>query len=491
VATPLLRSGKLEDFLALGENGQPVYTSALQLRETLRLRQLQSIADCMAIPQSNEGGDRVDWYSPIEGSNVIPWSAASEQERASALSQLEACHAALIDVSQRMQGSEKVEHKLFGALLAKSIQFPDNNHVYLVDGKPVLTFWGFVNADKASRSDPLDCLRPPVVEKPLPVNQAIPVAASVASAPVVETTRYRWWHWRRFGWLLPLLLLLLLALFLLRGCVTGVSVPALSSALPGATLPDNTHHVVPDDTATLNGSVAVPKERGIGEGVVPTVGLKQGEAALAVPSTDDATNQAIAESANTDDGAMSPDATLPADDTAALNAPTTGDSAIPEPSTNDPSSGNSSAQDPSANDQSKNNLSTNDPSANAKAPLSIPGDALASGSTGFLNGNWKAGAGIQDQRTGKPLSLNYQIKNGQGQVSMKRSDGVSCSAGVSALMNSGKLAINNIGQAQCSDGSSYKMPEIVCQPGAQSAADCKGRYDAKTVFPMTMKRESE
>jgi len=481
VATPLLRSGKLEDFLALGENGQPVYTSALQLRETLRLRQQQRIADCMAIPQSNEGGDRVDWYSPIEGSTVIPWSAASEQERASALSQLEACHAALIDVSQRMQGSEKVEHQMFGALLAKSIQFPDNNHVYLVDGKPVLTFWGFVNADKASRPDPLDCLRPPIVEKPLPVNQAIPAAASAASAPVVKTTRYRWWHWRRFGWLLPLLLLLLLALFLLRGCVTRVAVPTISSALPEATSPDNTRHLAPDNAVTLNGSVAVPKERSVAEGVVPTVGLKQGDAALAVPSTDEAGNQALAESANTGDGAMSPDATLPADDEAAFNALTAGDPSIPEPSTNDPSTGNSSTNAPAISD----------PSANAKAPLSIPGDALASGSTGFLNGNWKAGAGIQDQRTGKPLSLNYQIKNGQGQVSMKRSDGVTCSAGVSALMNSGKLAINNIGQAQCSDGSSYKMPEIVCQPGAQSAADCKGRYDAKTVFPMTMKRESE
>ncbi|MFZ4833142.1 SrfA family protein [Rouxiella sp. Mn2063] len=477
MATPLLRSGKLEDFLALGENGQPVYTSALQLRETLRLRQQQNIADCMAVPQSNEGGDRVDWYSPIDGSTVIPWSAASEQERTSALSQLEACHAALIDVSQRMQGSEKVEHQLFGTLLAKSIQFPDNSHVYLVDGKPVLTFWGFVNADKASRSDPLDCLRSPISEKPLPVNHAIPAAtAAVAAAPIAPTTRYHWWHWRRFGWLLPLLLLLLLALFLLRGCTTSVGVPAMPSALPAATSSDKTRHVVPQEGMTLNGAVTLPKGRVDGEAVVPVGNLNHGDATLAVPSIDDATNQAVAESTNAGDGVVSPDAAVSADNTTAHNMPTVDDPSIPAPSINDPSPGNSSIKDPLAN---------------AKAPLSIPADALASGSTGFLNGNWKAGAGIQDQRTGKPLSLNYQIKNGQGQVSMKRGDGVTCSAGVSALVNSGQLAINNIGQAQCSDGSSYKMPEIVCQPGAQSAAHCKGRYDAKTVFPMTMKRESE
>jgi hypothetical protein len=35
---PFLRSGNLDAVLALGENGQPVYASALQIRETLRLR---------------------------------------------------------------------------------------------------------------------------------------------------------------------------------------------------------------------------------------------------------------------------------------------------------------------------------------------------------------------------------------------------------------------------------------------------------------------
>ena len=60
MAKLFLRSGSLDDFLALGENGQPVYASALQLRETLRLRKQQQIADCLAIPQPNEHGDRID-----------------------------------------------------------------------------------------------------------------------------------------------------------------------------------------------------------------------------------------------------------------------------------------------------------------------------------------------------------------------------------------------------------------------------------------------
>lgn len=123
-------------------------------------------------------------------------------------------------------------------------------------------------------------------------------------------------------------------------------------------------------------------------------------------------------------------------------------------------------------------------------PLTIPTNALANGSTQFLNGQWKAGAGIQDQKTGKPLSLNYQLDNGKGQVVMTRSDGVTCKAPVNAAVNQGGLNINNQGQALCSDGSNYLMPNIICQPGSQNIADCQGKYENSQPFPLSMKREN-
>ncbi len=65
MAKTLLRSGNLDDFQAVGGGGQAVFESALQIREALRLRKQQAIVDCLAIPQVNDGGDRVDWYSPL------------------------------------------------------------------------------------------------------------------------------------------------------------------------------------------------------------------------------------------------------------------------------------------------------------------------------------------------------------------------------------------------------------------------------------------
>lgn len=84
MAKSFLRSGSLDDILALGENGQPIYTSALQIREALRLKKQQHIVDCLAIPQINEQGNRIDWYAPFEG-KVTSWIAASSTERKAAV----------------------------------------------------------------------------------------------------------------------------------------------------------------------------------------------------------------------------------------------------------------------------------------------------------------------------------------------------------------------------------------------------------------------
>ena len=84
MAKTLLRSGNLDDFQAVGGGGQAVFESALQIREALRLRKQQAIVDCLAIPQVNDGGDRVDWYSPVDGS-VTGWNAADEDARFRAL----------------------------------------------------------------------------------------------------------------------------------------------------------------------------------------------------------------------------------------------------------------------------------------------------------------------------------------------------------------------------------------------------------------------
>ncbi|AUH00723.1 hypothetical protein CWC46_13475 [Prodigiosinella confusarubida] len=442
-----LRSGNLDDFLALGENGQPVYTSALQLRETLRLRKQQHIANCLAIPQPNENGERINWYSPIDG-NVTSWVAASDEQRETALQQLEQYQKIVAEISLRAQSSDKPAQKLFGVLLAKAIQFPGPNHVYLVDDKPVLTFWGFVNLGKKSRLDALACLRPVelpeipeviIEEKITPEPTPIPAVSSVDNKPTVTpivpepltpppaplpgeptpptVTLATSTPWLRFWWLAPGAALLVTLVMQIRGCVSET--------------PENKALVV----ATIK-----PEKRVLGTSEITVT--KPQETLQALPVISVPVDQAI------------------------LYIPPTPVKKAPET--------------PATIDKTKD-------------LLMMSATDVKIGSVSFLSGKWSATVNVKNPLTGTPPVLKYQIKNGKGKVRFTYNEGITCQADVSAgLHRSGNLVINSRYKAHCSDGSRYRIPEIICARQALTdVAECNAHYDADTILPVTIKRESK
>ncbi|MFP9227867.1 SrfA family protein [Pectobacterium cacticida] len=474
MARLFLRSGRLDDFLALGENGQPVYTSALQLRETLRLRKQQQIADCLAIPQANEDGDRIDWYSPIDG-QVTSWIAASEEAREKALALLETYQATVDDISERAQQSDKAGQKLFGVLLAKAIQFPGANHVYLVDGKPVLTFWGFVNLDKKSRLDALDCLRPMIKEatptlsaadqvltppRPAdtPAPQAItlpepvdPTPASIATVPAEppQTPFFRLW------WLVPAIALIAILLLQIRGCVS-----------------DQHDQPIADD------AVMVKPEKRVLSSSVSQESVPQQASTPVAPIAEKQHEQAVAPVL------PAPEPVIPAPppiDVKPAEATVIAEANVPEKvkAPEKPSTEPTVAPVPAT--------------TASKEALVMPAESVKIGSVAFLNGNWHVNIDGKAPVVGKPPSLRYQIKNGKGTARITHGDGVTCRAQIEAgLMSSGNLIINSRSSARCSDNSRFQMPELVCKQGASgAAAECIGRYNADTVFPMTITRESK
>lgn len=183
MAKILLRSGHPDDFQAVGGGGQTVFDSAIQMRETLRLRKQHAALHCLAIPQRNDEGDRVDWYSPLEG-RVISWKSADNGQREQALRQLERIRKDIFTLAARCLTSEKTTQQLFGALLENTLQFPGENHVYLVDGNPVISFWGFVNLNENARDDVFECLRE---AEPEPVIEHLPVEDEPPSPGVTFT----------------------------------------------------------------------------------------------------------------------------------------------------------------------------------------------------------------------------------------------------------------------------------------------------------------
>jgi hypothetical protein len=422
----------LREYNALGAVGRPVYTAAPQLRATVKRMLGQDRADMLAIPQINEAGDTIDWYAP-DGAMVVPWTAASEEERAPAR---QALQQARLDFQARSasllgQGGGNEDAEVFARMLPLALHIPDESHIHLVNGRPVVTFWGFTRLDAPAEGDVIRDLglRPPPPPPSPPAAAAAPVAAPVPAVAVP------WW--RRWWWLLLLLLLLplLLLLFGLRSCGVDVPVPGLPAvSVPALEAPQVT---VP--------GVTVP---GV---VVPGGGVADGAG-----------------------GSHLPNAVLPDNPGAVLPA---GDKTHPDavPPKAEPPSPKNEANTPPSPPKGETGVP---PKAEAAVPppppLTLPDKAMKDGKADFLNGHWRSRTGLMDSQTGRPLEVEYDFKDGKGTATILRSDGSKCAAPVEAAVKGGKLMLDQTAAARCADGQVFDRSRVECRQGKAGKAECQG-----------------
>ena len=432
MAKTLLRSGNLDDYQAVGGGGQAVFDSALQIRETLRLRKQQAMVDCLAIPQINDSGDRVDWYSPIEG-KAVAWKAADEEARFRALRYLGSTLENAAALSRKSLQSGKTSLQLFGSLLEKAIQFPGENHVFLVDGKPVITFWGFVNLNENPRDDVLDCLRladiPPVVtvaepeqEEEIPPEITFAEADAPLLTPVVELAK-----------------------------------PAEPEPQPPVIVnePEVTPPLAQEKPARRLPLWSLPVAAVIIAAIVGPLLWKQQTtqpvpeaAAVEVAKIDMAPLPALASALPLHRAEVTP--------AAKKEKPVEGPVVI---------------------------------AAIPKDALVMDANQMKAGTTRFLNGNWRVLVDVKDPVSGKAPSLRYQIQANKGTARVVHGDNIVCRAEIfSGLHQSGELMIKSRGNARCTDGSRYPMPEITCKAGTNDVAACTARYDDHAEIPLTIKK---
>lgn len=433
MAKTLLRSGNLDDYQAVGGGGQAVFDSALQIRETLRLRKQQAMADCLAIPQVNDNGDRVDWYSPIEG-QAVAWKAADEDARFRALRYLASTLDSAATLSRKSLQSGKTSLQLFGSLLEKAVQFPGENHVFLVDGKPVITFWGFVNLNENTRDDVLDCLRVADIPPVLPTPEAEPeedmvvpeITFAEADAPLLTPV---------------------------------VDIPKPAEPEPQPPVIENEPEALPPP-------------------VLPTPARKLPLWSLPVA--------AVIIAAIVGPLLWKQQATRPAPALQPVEVAKIDVKPLP-------------ALVPSLPLHRAEVVPVVKKEKPAEGPVviaAIPKDALVMdanqmkvGTTRFLNGNWRVMVDIKDPVSGKAPSLRYQIQTNKGTARVVHGDNVVCRAEIfSGLHQSGELMIKSRGNARCTDGSRYPMPEITCKAGTNDVAACTARYDDHAEIPMTIKK---
>jgi len=158
-----------------------------QLQRVLRRHLPPSTANLYAQPKPAHDG-MMEWYSEL-GGQPVPFSELNEKEAAQVRRLLDERLASVKQAAANLPVSG-AEGESIRQLLHQAAAYPKDEHIYVLNGQPVITAWG---------APP-----PPPPEPPVPI---APPPVVVAAAPI-PTTKRRWWLW---------LLLLLLLLALLAG----------------------------------------------------------------------------------------------------------------------------------------------------------------------------------------------------------------------------------------------------------------------------------
>ncbi|MGD9880714.1 MAG: SrfA family protein [Reyranella sp.] len=489
-AGPLLVSEPLQRYRALGMAGDPVWRAAGQLRTAVTARLSRRHADLLAIPEVDPTGRQIDWYAPFEGT-VHGLADLSEAERTAVLDEVRRLHDDMSSLAESMEApSRSGAERNFARLLRHALTAPGEDTLYVVDGKPVMTFWGF-SADAALPGSFL--ASPPVSAAPRPgLAQPAPQAV-LASAPAVAAVgaRSTWWQWL----LLAVLLLLLLALaaWLVRPYLPRLE-PVLEAEARERALGMSVRQPVELQKARVDtlqrDSEALRLELAR---LTDELARRGGDCAagLVVPGGVIVGNVPIERGA-APDSTVGPDVAAVDKGTAVDKGPGAGNEADKDrgkdqgqkdqgPGGPDERNLDKNADNRNADRGSANNNRMDDKNKGAVAPkdepkpMVVPPDARQKQDLAFLKGDWRSRTGLATATGERDIRPTYTLDDkGKGKVSFRQKNGSVCEAPAEARWSGDKLTIEEKANPKCADGRTYARNTVNCEVGADGVAKCSG-----------------
>lgn len=280
-----LKSGKISDYVPIGQDGQPVYRNAEAFMAALAINPNvgPNFTRHLARPKIAADGNTIDWYIPFNPTNpdgqyrIVTWQAATPEEQAQARAQLSNFELVLKRVGADLARHSSVgSSKLFASYLTgqssvqqlPAIHFPNNDCLFIVDGVAVITFWGFTENGAPMEQSPFASLNAapkgaaPLGTAPLGAGQANAAAAAPSQRKGCLFAIPPLLLWLLLGlllllllwWLLPWLWGLIMSLFnpnVNVGVQGNVNDPA--NLDPGTAVVNEATTVVPGDTLNVVG----------------------------------------------------------------------------------------------------------------------------------------------------------------------------------------------------------------------------------------------
>ena len=484
MAGPLLSSEPLQRYRALGLAGDPVWRAARQLRAAITQRLSSEHADLLAIPEVDPSGRRIDWYAPFDG-EVRRLADLGDAEHAAVQNKIRRLHEGLVGLAISMEEPTRSgAERNFARLLRHALTAPGEETLYVVDGKPVMTFWGF-SADAALPgvflpTAPPAPPPPPAAAIPQAVMASMPAAAMMAA----PGTRSTWWQWL----LLVLLLLLLLAglAWLLRPYLPHLE-PRLEAEARDRALAFSVHQptelqqvrftTLQQDNEQLRLELAkltdeVARKGGdCAAGVLLPGGVVVGSGAPIERSAgpdDKAAGVSVAEKAN-EKGLN--------DKSPGGDKSPSGDKApnLDDKNAKGPDDKGKGPDGPDKKMADKNGADKNNAKKDEPKPMVVPPDAKQKQDLAFMKGDWRSRTGLVTASGEKDIRPSYTLDDkGKGKVSFTQQNGTTCEAPAEARWDSGKLVIEEKSNPKCADGRTYARNTVNCEVDKDGVAQCKG-----------------
>lgn len=466
-AGPLLVSEPLQRYRALGLGGDPVWRAAGQLRAAIASRLSREHADLLAVPEAEPSGRTIDWYAPFDG-EVKRLGDLGEAERREMLDRVHRLHGEIAGLATEMDAVDRSSaERNFARLLRHALTAPGEETLYVVDGRPVMTFWGFT-ADAALPGVFLPSLPPavtPRVAAAPPLGQPEAVMASAPALAAVATPRTVWWQWLLLG--IVLLLILALLAWLVRPYLPRIE-PYIE---------------------------AEARERALGFAIRQPLELQQTRVATLVQDNEELrlelarlADELSRRGGECAAGVIGPGGVI----VGSVGGPPIERSAGPDPgmaaidSTKDPNGPDARGAGMKGPDVQKKDKGQNDPKNDpgSKArndrkdepkPMVVPPEAKQKQDLAFLKGDWRSRTGLATATGEKDLRPNYTLdEKGKGKVSFTQKNGATCEAPAEARWDGTRLVIEEKSNPRCSDGKTYARNTVNCEIGPDGAAQCKG-----------------
>ncbi|KAF0104133.1 MAG: hypothetical protein FD144_1787 [Rhodospirillaceae bacterium] len=460
-AGPLLVSEPLQRYRALGLAGDPVWRAAGQLRAAIAARLSREHADLLAVPEAEPSGRTINWYAPFDG-DVKRLGDLGDAERREMLDRVHRLHGEIAGLATQMEAVERSNaERNFARLLRQALTAPGEETLYVVDGRPVMTFWGFT-ADAALPGVFLPSLPPAVAPRVAAAPQLGRPEAVMASAPAlaaVAAPRTVWWQWLLLG--VVLMLILALLAWLVRPYLPRIE-PYIE---------------------------AEARERALGFAVRQPMELQQTRVATLAHDNEELrlelarlTDELSRRGGDCAAGVIGPGGVIvgsvggpPIERSAGPDLGVAANDPTKDPNKPEARGGDVKGPDEQNKDKDAAGKTEAGNRKDEPKPMVVPPEAKQKQDLAFLKGDWRSRTGLATATGEKDLRPNYTLDDkGKGKVSFTQKNGATCEAPAEARWDGTKLVIEEKSNPRCSDGKTYARNTVNCEIGPDGAAQCKG-----------------